>query len=598
MKILRTRAASVSRQGLCTALLVASLTAAVGVSPPHNTADADDTAPGPDNPQGLPHGTPNLTLPDLKPRSPGGLPGKPGEGAGGTDSASGIPATALAAYQKAAQTTQAELPGCHIPWQLIAGIGKVESHHGTMEGRHLNADGLADQKILGPRLTGGEFAVIKDTDGGRWDDDTEYDRAVGPTQFIPSTWESFGADGNGDGIKDPNNIFDASLGTARYLCANNRDLNNPRDLDKAVLAYNPSRAYVNAVLAWMRTYQSGNVTELPDAPGGSGITPGGSAPGGTSPSPGRTPHTKPTPPAKTVPPAKPTPPSTSKPVPPAKPTPPAEPKPPHKPGGDEGSKPTPAPATRLERMGDRAIEAVTVDVFEKRASVRAWDSAGKHTAGTRVRFEIVGVEGTESHFIGRDKKPVVTTGKDGIATAPQLLAGTRAEQFVVRATIVGGTGEGASADFDATVKVGTVDKLVRVGSEKPLQTGAGTAFTDKVELKASGNGKSVSGTTVTATVTSPDGKTDVKAGPYFKGKDGKPVRTLDLGTTDKEGNVTLPTLYADEHTGGYALRIVTANGTTLLLQLNVTGPQPETTKPADKPTGTPAGVKPKSTPAT
>ncbi|MFD0383690.1 hypothetical protein ACFQ2B_19115 [Streptomyces stramineus] len=82
MKILRTRAASVSRQGLCTALLVASLTAAVGVSPPHNTADADDTAPGPDNPQGLPHGTPNLTLPDLKPRSPGGLPGKPGEGAG------------------------------------------------------------------------------------------------------------------------------------------------------------------------------------------------------------------------------------------------------------------------------------------------------------------------------------------------------------------------------------------------------------------------------------------------------------------------------------------------------------------------------------
>ncbi|MFD0383689.1 lytic murein transglycosylase [Streptomyces stramineus] len=387
-----------------------------------------------------------------------------------------------------------------------------------MEGRHLNADGLADQKILGPRLTGGEFAVIKDTDGGRWDDDTEYDRAVGPTQFIPSTWESFGADGNGDGIKDPNNIFDASLGTARYLCANNRDLNNPRDLDKAVLAYNPSRAYVNAVLAWMRTYQSGNVTELPDAPGGSGITPGGSAPGGTSPSPGRTPHTKPTPPAKTVPPAKPTPPSTSKPVPPAKPTPPAEPKPPHKPGGDEGSKPTPAPATRLERMGDRAIEAVTVDVFEKRASVRAWDSAGKHTAGTRVRFEIVGVEGTESHFIGRDKKPVVTTGKDGIATAPQLLAGTRAEQFVVRATIVGGTGEGASADFDATVKVGTVDKLVRVGSEKPLQTGAGTAFTDKVELKASGNGKSVSGTTVTATVTSPDGKTDVKAGPTSRAR--------------------------------------------------------------------------------
>ncbi|WP_425274969.1 lytic murein transglycosylase [Streptomyces monomycini] len=42
-------------------------------------------------------------------------------------------------------------------------------------------------------------------------------------QFIPSTWGSWGADGDGDGVKDPNNMFDAALGTARYLCAGDRD---------------------------------------------------------------------------------------------------------------------------------------------------------------------------------------------------------------------------------------------------------------------------------------------------------------------------------------------------------------------------------------
>lgn len=45
-------------------------------------------------------------------------------------------------------------------------------------------------------------------------------------QFIPSTWSNggpdgtgWGADGNGDGKKDPHNVFDAALAAGGYLCA-------------------------------------------------------------------------------------------------------------------------------------------------------------------------------------------------------------------------------------------------------------------------------------------------------------------------------------------------------------------------------------------
>ncbi|NJP81969.1 hypothetical protein HCK01_32535, partial [Streptomyces sp. AA8] len=160
MKILPTRAASVSRQGLCTALLVASLTAAVGVSPAHNTADSDDPAKDPKNPQGLPHGNPNLTLPDLRPKGPGGLPGARGDGKNDAkDATTGIPATALDAYRKAAQRAAADLPGCHMPWELIAGIGNVETHHGTYQGTRMTSDGTTDKPILGPQLNGNGFAL-------------------------------------------------------------------------------------------------------------------------------------------------------------------------------------------------------------------------------------------------------------------------------------------------------------------------------------------------------------------------------------------------------------------------------------------------------
>ncbi|OEV19807.1 hypothetical protein AN219_27625, partial [Streptomyces nanshensis] len=73
-------------------------------------------------------------------------------------------------------------------------------------GGDLRSDGTTRRPILGPVLDGDGFARITDTDGGAWDGDTRFDRAVGPMQFIPGTWRSWGADGNGDGRKDPHNI--------------------------------------------------------------------------------------------------------------------------------------------------------------------------------------------------------------------------------------------------------------------------------------------------------------------------------------------------------------------------------------------------------
>jgi hypothetical protein len=74
-------------------------------------------------------------------------------------------------------------------------------------------------------------------------------------QFVPATWREFGRDGNGDGQIDPNNVWDASLGAASYLCAGNRNLAVSADRRAAILAYNPSSAYVRSVLAWAAAYR-------------------------------------------------------------------------------------------------------------------------------------------------------------------------------------------------------------------------------------------------------------------------------------------------------------------------------------------------------
>ncbi|MGN6162655.1 MAG: lytic transglycosylase domain-containing protein [Marmoricola sp.] len=177
---------------------------------------------------------------------------------------SGIPAVALNAYQRAAEVINASDPTCNMPWQLVGAIGRVESDHGQFGGSALNAKGEAVPAIYGPVLDGTNgVGLIRDTDGGVLDHNTTYDRAVGPMQFLPSTWNVVGVDANGDGTRDPQNIYDASLATAVYLCSGRSDLSKTADQRSAVFRYNHSTDYVNLVLAIMKAYEVGNYSSIP-----------------------------------------------------------------------------------------------------------------------------------------------------------------------------------------------------------------------------------------------------------------------------------------------------------------------------------------------
>ncbi len=164
-----------------------------------------------------------------------------------TATQTGIPARALQAYAAAASMANAAAPTCGIGWNTVAAIGFVESAHGSNGGGGLTTTGQASLPIVGPSLDGDGFATIPDTDGGALDGDAQWDHAVGPMQFIPSTWQEAGRDGNGDGEADPLNIDDAALSAASYLCAGGRDLTTARGWTDAVVSYNQSDSYVGAV---------------------------------------------------------------------------------------------------------------------------------------------------------------------------------------------------------------------------------------------------------------------------------------------------------------------------------------------------------------
>ncbi|WP_338836579.1 lytic transglycosylase domain-containing protein [Gordonia polyisoprenivorans] len=165
-----------------------------------------------------------------------------------------VPAINYRAYKQAADTIARTEPVCGIDWKLIAGIGKVESHHA--DNGDADPSGRLKTPIYGPTLDGSLAGnqVITDTDGGAIDGDPVHDRAVGPMQFIPQTWKKYAADGNGDGIADPQNIYDAALTTARYLCDGGLNLRDIAGQTAAVLRYNNSMTYVDNVLGFARSY--------------------------------------------------------------------------------------------------------------------------------------------------------------------------------------------------------------------------------------------------------------------------------------------------------------------------------------------------------
>ena len=202
-----------------------------------------------------------------------------------TASATGIPEVALAAYQRAATVIDAADQTCHLPWQLVAAIGRVESDHGRSGGNVLTDRGIAKPGIFGPALDGTHgTSLIRDTDAGQYDGDARHDRAVGPMQFIPSTWAIVGVDADNDGRRNPQDIYDAALGSAVYLCSGPDDLGTDAGQRAAVARYNHSQRYVDLVITIMQAYLDGDFSSVPNgttttgfsfgSPPATGATPG------------------------------------------------------------------------------------------------------------------------------------------------------------------------------------------------------------------------------------------------------------------------------------------------------------------------------------
>ncbi|TWV33266.1 lytic transglycosylase [Streptomyces misionensis] len=511
---------------------------------------------------------PPLNSPKPSPSPTTGTPVVQGE------AEAGIPATVLDAYKRAETELRSSKPGCNLPWQLLAAIGKVES--GQARGGQVSADGTTLSPILGPVLDGNGFALIKDTDHGEYDGNSRYDQAVGPMQFIPSTWAWAGRDGNGDGRKDPNNIYDAALAAGHYLCRGDRDLSREADLHAAILGYNNSQDYLNTVLSWMEYYRKGTYP-VPDGTGGlpSHRSDDGT-PHGTTPKPSN-PHT----PGQQNP---------------KGPTAPASPSP--TPGdGQDGSPsprppatPTTPPATpptatdtvdHLKDTGTTRLTAMAGHAFTGTIGARAETKAGAPVAKVRIRFTITG--DTDTTFTGGENVATVATDAQGVAKAPALRAGEKTGDFKVTATVVGRSLGGV--DYQATVTERAADTLTSTATgDTPPTCAPGGEFADRIQVKATYKGAVADQVAATATlVTSATDATENGKGPYFKDAAGKAVRTLTGLKTDAKGLLTLPQLYADDTTGTFLLRVTTPGGGTLTVQLKVAADGTATASPSPSP---------------
>jgi membrane-bound lytic murein transglycosylase B len=176
-----------------------------------------------------------------------------------------VPAVAHDAYRAAASAAPSLGASCAVDWTILAGIGQVESRHGRMDrGHRLTDDGDVTPVIRGRALDGrGGTQTIPDTDGGALDGDAAWDRAMGPLQFIPTTWAELGRDGNGDGVADPDNLYDAALTAVAHLCLREPgDYSERGQLRRALIGYNASGRYADQVLEWIDRYRSRPLDEV------------------------------------------------------------------------------------------------------------------------------------------------------------------------------------------------------------------------------------------------------------------------------------------------------------------------------------------------
>ncbi|MGH3870074.1 MAG: lytic transglycosylase domain-containing protein [Pseudonocardiaceae bacterium] len=239
--------------------VVAAMAAPAALPDVPEPATAPVTQPAPAQVPGAPPaGKTTITIPVEIPAQappPGGPQLAFADWAGRLSRVTAIPQRALQAYGNAHAVIAATKPNCRLTWVTLAGIAAVESKHGGFQGGALEADGRPSTPIIGIPLNGAPgVRAIADTDGGLLDGDKVWDRAVGPFQFIPSTWAAWRADGNLDGISDPQNIDDSSLAAAHYLCADNRNLGSGDDWLRAILSYNNSVEYAQEVYGFSQGY--------------------------------------------------------------------------------------------------------------------------------------------------------------------------------------------------------------------------------------------------------------------------------------------------------------------------------------------------------
>ncbi|RKR88757.1 membrane-bound lytic murein transglycosylase B [Micromonospora pisi] len=221
---------------------------------PGAPAPGQPSGPAPTAGAGLPtSGLPGTALPGT------GLPGgvlppsaRPADVLTGwaaqTSARTGVAPLAMQAYGYAELVLAQTTPACKLSWTTLAAIGFIESGHGTANRNTVDAKGASTPGIIGLPLDGTENRMrIMDTDRGVLDGDVTYDRAVGPMQFIPTTWQESGVDADNDGVKNPQDIDDAALAAGNYLCKGNRNLSVAEDWWNAILSYNDVRVYAQDV---------------------------------------------------------------------------------------------------------------------------------------------------------------------------------------------------------------------------------------------------------------------------------------------------------------------------------------------------------------